>query len=129
MNCKVCTQNNTAKYKCPTCRIPYCSLTCWKQHKGTNCSPVVESVIPTSETSNLYNFPTEETVPLEKLKLLEHNQELKNLLCNRHLRDLLIALDKSPNPMAAMQQAMLEPIFVEFADECLKVVEPAEESQ
>jgi hypothetical protein len=56
----------------------------------------------------------------------EHNQELKNLLCNRHLRDMLLAIDKSTNPSTAMQQAMLEPIFVEFADECLKVVEPGE---
>lgn len=41
---------------------------------------------------------------------------------------MLVAIDKSVNPAAAMQQAMLEPIFVEFTDECLKIVEPAEES-
>lgn len=57
----------------------------------------------------------------------EENQELKNILCNHHLREMLVAIDKSTNPAATMQQAMLEPIFVEFADECLKVVETSED--
>lgn len=39
---------------------------------------------------------------------------------------MLVAIDNAPNPGSAMQQAMLEPIFVEFADECLKVIEPVE---
>lgn len=59
----------------------------------------------------------------------EQNQELKNILCNRHLRDMLSAIDSSSNPAAAMQHAMLEPIFVEFADECLKVIEPVKDSE
>lgn len=37
---------------------------------------------------------------------------------------MLTAIDKSQNATEAMKAAMLEPIFVEFADECLKIVEP-----
>ncbi|XP_054289111.1 zinc finger HIT domain-containing protein 3 [Macrosteles quadrilineatus] len=129
MNCSVCPEKIVSKYKCPKCRIPYCSLACWKNHKAEDCVPEVKPpAVVNDKQSNLYYFPTEDTVPLEKLQLLEQNQELKNILCNRHLRDMLVAIDKSVNPAAAMQQAMLEPIFVEFTDECLKIVEPAEES-
>jgi len=111
---------------------PILSIACWKEHKKSECTPVtankkVEVDTEATLDTALYNYPTEDTVPLEKLRQLEHNQELKNILCNRHLRDMLIAIDKSANPAAAMRQAMLEPIFVEFADECLKVVEPASE--
>lgn len=42
---------------------------------------------------------------------------------------MLSAIDSSSNPAAAMQHAMLEPIFVEFADECLKVIEPVKDSE
>ncbi|RVW79748.1 hypothetical protein CK203_058226 [Vitis vinifera] len=31
--CKVCNEA-ASKYKCPSCLIPYCSLVCFKKHKG-----------------------------------------------------------------------------------------------
>lgn len=71
-----------------------------------------------------YFFETEDTVPLEKLELLKGSKNLRKILENRHVRDMLTAIDKSQNATEAMKAAMLEPIFVEFADECLKIVEP-----
>lgn len=49
-----------------------CSLNCWNDHKTVECSTVIEKVQEKvdSELLSLYNFPTEDTVPLEKLKLL-----------------------------------------------------------
>lgn len=49
-----------------------CSLNCWNEHKTVECSTVTEKVQEKvdSEFLSLYNFPTEDTVPLEKLKLL-----------------------------------------------------------
>lgn len=49
-----------------------CSLNCWNEHKTVECSTVIEKVQEKvdSELLSLYNFPTEDTVPLEKLKLL-----------------------------------------------------------
>uniref|UniRef100_A0A7N0TP89 HIT-type domain-containing protein n=2 Tax=Kalanchoe fedtschenkoi TaxID=63787 RepID=A0A7N0TP89_KALFE len=35
--CQVCN-NAPSKYKCPSCIIPYCSLSCYKKHKETPCS-------------------------------------------------------------------------------------------
>ncbi|KAG4135369.1 hypothetical protein ERO13_D08G211201v2 [Gossypium hirsutum] len=32
--CQVCNQTQS-KYKCPSCLVPYCSLACFKTHKGT----------------------------------------------------------------------------------------------
>lgn len=85
---------------------------------------------------NFYSIPVLNNVFLDVFWFVykiyffpEQNQELKNILCNRHLRDMLSAIDSSSNPAAAMQHAMLEPIFVEFADECLKVIEPVKDSE
>lgn len=43
---------------------------------------------------------------------------------NRHLRDYIRAVDSSSNARKAMRYAMMEPLFIEFADECMKIVEP-----
>ena len=49
------------------------------------------------------------------------------LLKNPHLRDLIKEVDGHPNPKLIMHQAMKEPLFTEFADVCLNVVEPPED--
>lgn len=59
----------------------------------------------------------------------ETNDEVTKLLTNTHLRNLLVTVDNSENPVEIMQKAMQEPIFVEFADACLKVVEPEESKE
>jgi len=45
------------------------------------------------------------------------------LLKNRHLRAMIKALDRSINPADDMQKAMMEPIFVQFVDQLLMIVE------
>lgn len=49
--------------------------------------------------------------------------ELKKCLENPHVREILKSLDKSDNPEKLIQEYMLEPIFTEFADACLNVVQ------
>lgn len=53
-----------------------CSVLCFKQHKSEECSAPT-SKVEEKKTENfigeslyLFNFPTEDTVPLEKLQLL-----------------------------------------------------------
>lgn len=53
-----------------------------------------------------------------------NSEVLQQILQNPHLQELLVSVDNSPNPEYAMQLAMQEPLFVEFADECLRVIEP-----
>lgn len=51
------------------------------------------------------------------------SKDLKDLLCNPHLRELLRTIDGADSKEEAMKAAMQEPLFVEFSDQCLKVVE------
>ena len=65
------------------------------------------------------------------LKLILHqcsastgqSEELKDLLRNPHLRQLIQEIDAADSKGDAMKAAMQEPLFVEFSDQCLKVVE------
>lgn len=51
------------------------------------------------------------------------SKELRDLLCNPHLRQLLYSVDGADSKYDAMKAAMQEPLFVEFSDQCLKIVE------
>jgi hypothetical protein len=51
------------------------------------------------------------------------DENLKNLLRNPHLRNLLKEVDSASDPASAMKAAMQEPLFLEFADVCLSVVD------
>ncbi|RLN45450.1 hypothetical protein BBJ28_00006629 [Nothophytophthora sp. Chile5] len=45
--CAIC-ETAESKYKCPTCRAPYCSAACCKKHKETPCDPqpAIEAACP-----------------------------------------------------------------------------------
>ncbi|XP_020801147.1 zinc finger HIT domain-containing protein 3 [Drosophila serrata] len=128
-NCVSCAEK-PRKYKCSKCSAPYCSVTCYKVHRDSpECvtrdvakeKPV--NVIPEEPTLH-EPFTTDDTVPAEKMQQLETCQELRNLLHNPHLRSLLHQIDVAINAQTAMRVAMQEPLFVEFANACLQVVEP-----
>ncbi|KAJ1531840.1 hypothetical protein ONE63_000491 [Megalurothrips usitatus] len=130
MACSVCKEG-LPKYKCPSCRSPYCSIPCWKTHKSDRCSKesTASVSIHTEDVNSnpkkaTYLFPTADTVPPEKLQLLGDNEQLKNILSNPHVRTILTSLDNSSNPSKVLQEAMQEPIFVEFVDECMKTINP-----
>ena len=48
---------------------------------------------------------------------------MKNKLRNKHLQKLLIEVDSSANPGEKLDEAMQIPIFQEFVDVCMKIVE------
>lgn len=54
------------------------------------------------------------------------SKHLKGLLGNRHLRDILLEIDSAKDQSKTLEYAMQIPIFTEFVDECLRVVEPDE---
>ncbi|XP_010217114.1 PREDICTED: zinc finger HIT domain-containing protein 3 [Tinamus guttatus] len=68
----------------------------------------------------------QDRVPLQKLELLGESEELRGLLLNPHLQQLLLTIDKAEEKSALMKKYMQEPLFVEFADCCLRIVEPPE---
>ncbi|XP_029469641.1 zinc finger HIT domain-containing protein 3 isoform X1 [Rhinatrema bivittatum] len=63
-------------------------------------------------------------VPDQKLKLLGESEQLKDLLLNPHLRQLLLTVDQAEEKEAILKAYMQEPLFAEFADQCLHIVEP-----
>uniref|UniRef100_A0A8C4ZJ86 Zinc finger HIT domain-containing protein 3 n=1 Tax=Gadus morhua TaxID=8049 RepID=A0A8C4ZJ86_GADMO len=111
--CNVC-RDEPSKYRCPTCQIRYCSLGCYKTHKVEPWN--VDDILQKEEDYI-------DKVPLQKLQLLSQSEELRGLLRNPHLRQLLRSIDSAANKDEMMKAAMQEPLFVEFSDECLKVVE------
>ncbi|XP_076607340.1 zinc finger HIT domain-containing protein 3 [Chaetodon auriga] len=131
--CSVCSEQ-TPKYRCPVCKIRYCSLGCYKTHKDT-CAPF-EQPAPTEPAANdalntepwtvddlLHEDDITDKVPLQRLQLLGQSKELRDLLCNPHLRQLLCSVDGADSKYDAMKAAMQEPLFAEFSDQCLKIVE------
>ncbi|XP_040355102.1 zinc finger HIT domain-containing protein 3 [Ixodes scapularis] len=124
-NCDVC-KTSVSKYRCPTCLWRYCSSQCYRAHKADCKKSESPATAPRVELcppeENGHHVVTEDTVPPEKLELLGHSENLKNLLKNPHLRRIVSALDASPDPRSLLDQAMREPIFVEFVNVCLQVV-------
>ncbi|CAD7089027.1 unnamed protein product [Hermetia illucens] len=117
---------NTTKYKCPLCKAYYCSLPCYTTHKEVPCKATDDETknVEVPEPRKPMPFKTEDTVDITKLEALEHSEGLRNLLYNPHLRNFLKEVDSAPDAWKAIRSAMQEPLFLEFADECLKIVEP-----
>ena len=93
--CEVC-ETTEAKYKCPTCRIPYCSLVCCKEHKKMPCEMVqVPKKFQSSPTSAPAPFiPLSEDKEHEKLTdeqmaVLRTSVEVKKMLTNPSITQAL----------------------------------------
>nr|CAG4650647.1 EOG090X0JQ4 [Sida crystallina] len=129
VKCEICS-NNPFKYKCPTCLIKYCSLVCYKLHKENPCQkPVIAKEDPVDIAgATQYKYSTEDTVSIEKLQALGmsfYSLKLKECLANPHVRNILNKLVACKGDAdAAVKEAMQEPIFLELATACLKIVEP-----
>ncbi len=119
-----------------------CSVPCYKVHKEACSSQEKKrkeergedesAASPPKRKRSKRDLPSlifvddeeEKVVPEEKLQRLEKSEELKRVLRNPHLRNFLSHLNSTHNPSGFMQYAMQEPIFVEFADACLKAIHP-----
>ncbi|NXG34787.1 ZNHI3 protein, partial [Dromaius novaehollandiae] len=92
---------------------------------GSSAAPP-PSGSPWSVADILTEDDEQDRVPLQKLKLLGESEELRGLLLNPHLRQLLLTIDQAEEKNSLMKKYMQEPLFVEFADCCLRIVEPPE---
>uniref|UniRef100_A0A8B9F777 Zinc finger HIT-type containing 3 n=1 Tax=Amazona collaria TaxID=241587 RepID=A0A8B9F777_9PSIT len=136
--CAVCGAAGVAKYRCPRCAAAYCSVPCCRTHRE-RCTPEPKreqeppAALPTAPADSPWSVDDilseddeRDRVPLQKLKLLGESEELRTLLLNPHLRQLLITVDQAEDKSSLMKKYMQEPLFVEFADCCLGIVEPPE---
>ncbi|XP_071479873.1 zinc finger HIT domain-containing protein 3-like [Diadema antillarum] len=143
--CAIC-KTNQQKYRCPMCRIVYCSVTCYKHHKAEDsCAKKEEGHAKPAgkehstdssreredgEVSSEDSDPEADADRLKpwQLQSLGKSDALKSLLQNRHLREMIIHLDQAEDKVKAIEGAMQEPIFVEFADACLSATQSSKES-
>ncbi|KAM6242601.1 zinc finger HIT domain-containing protein 3 [Porphyrio hochstetteri] len=141
--CGVCGAAAAAKYRCPRCAAAYCSVACCRTHRE-RCTPEPKRAAaeqafpggsnragqhadnPWSVDDILSEDDEQDRVPLQRLKLLGESEELRGLLLNPHLRQLLLTVDQAEDKSSLMKKYMQEPLFVEFADCCLRIVEPPE---
>ncbi|XP_054022612.1 zinc finger HIT domain-containing protein 3 isoform X1 [Dryobates pubescens] len=103
----------------------------WAVRARESLGPCVALLFsPTGSPWSVEDILTEDDeqdrVPQQKLKLLGESEELQGLLLNPHLRQLLLTLDQAEDKSSLMKKHMQEPLFVEFADCCLRIVEPLE---
>jgi zinc finger HIT domain-containing protein 3 len=111
--CQIC-ETQESKYKCPSCRAPYCSAGCYKTHKETPCeggatdatngngattngvgTVAIEpaavrggSKPTTREEADEHIDPTKLLTP-EQLAGLRQSAATKEHLANPHVRELL----------------------------------------
>ncbi|TPX45359.1 hypothetical protein SeMB42_g01174 [Synchytrium endobioticum] len=142
-HCEVCKEGSP-KYKCPICRLPYCTLTCYKKHKETECRPVeLESTVTTLSSSsnsadapilsatqlkNSESFPDDEEMKLtpQQLHKLMMSDAIHDMISQLpHLRTALKEINSSSDPENELGNALQYlPNFREFADCCIEVVGP-----
>ncbi|NXF07021.1 ZNHI3 protein, partial [Smithornis capensis] len=138
--CGECGERGSGRYRCPRCGCAYCSVRCCRSHRG-KCPPAAVCAErerdppaappgPAQRPWDVRDILSEEDeqdrVPLHKLRLLGDSEELRALLLNPHLRQLLLTLDRAQDKGSLLRSFMREPLFVEFADCCLGIVEPPE---
>ncbi|XP_002157954.2 zinc finger HIT domain-containing protein 3 isoform X1 [Hydra vulgaris] len=124
--CGVCNLKD-AIYRCPKCVLVYCSLVCYKGHKDSCSSKNINEVFNSTVQLVDKKIETEMSEDLlrpEVLQNLETSEHLKNMLTNKHLKSILMEIDASKTPEKHLENAMQIPIFTEFVDRCLSIVEP-----
>ncbi|XP_052659150.1 zinc finger HIT domain-containing protein 3 isoform X2 [Harpia harpyja] len=122
--CGVCGAAGAAKYRCPRCAAGYCSVLCCRTHKE-RCLPE-----PKREEERERPAAVGQLFPGGSLnrggQQAGESEELRGLLLNPHLQQLLLTVDQAEDKSSLMKKYMQEPLFVEFADCCLRIVEPPE---
>ena len=146
--CQVCdttagTVAAAAKYRCPACRVPYCSLACFKRHKAADpsvdgtplaCVPVPPDAAPSApadaprarkraRTRRQAAGGDEEAFLLsaDQPKRLGSDVDVRNMTKSAQLQKVIRNIVGAKHPARALAQRMEhDPGFAKFAD-CLLV--------
>ncbi|CAF3530211.1 unnamed protein product [Rotaria sordida] len=87
--------------------------------EAARTAPITQTQLPIE----LGDDEESDRLPTNILERIDQSNEVLELLKNRHLRTMIKALDRSINPADDLQKAMMEPIFVQFVDQLLMIVE------
>ncbi|PWA39369.1 Zinc finger, HIT-type [Artemisia annua] len=142
MNCNVCEEAKS-KYKCPACLIPYCSLKCFRKHKGypawiectrPNQETPCDKPVPVSETETRTIIPpidvdrpcyidvAEDVLSQSKLECIASSTEIRDALKNEELQKLIRNIDCSANTETELEKAMEQDVFRLFTEKILATV-------
>ncbi|KAL6210882.1 hypothetical protein ACLB2K_016112 [Fragaria x ananassa] len=141
--CQVCNEAQS-KYKCPSCRAPYCSVPCFKKHKETPCAsplhsednpkstcvlPVQSEEKPSAAPELVVERPITVTEPSavlerEQLEAIASSSELRDALKDESLQKLIESIDCSPDAENELDKAMDMEVFRLFTDKILSTINP-----
>ncbi|KAJ2723845.1 hypothetical protein GGI07_002384 [Coemansia sp. Benny D115] len=145
LQCTVCNET-VAKYKCPNCRVGYCSVKCFRIHKTEPCVSTTKTESdPASKNTQNQARSSSGTVATKQatesssggggngddddieeakhrlteaeLKRLDTAENVRELLTSPDLRALLQAVCNDPNPLEAIRALRLRPDFERLVQE------------
>ncbi|KAG9143425.1 hypothetical protein Leryth_023001 [Lithospermum erythrorhizon] len=130
--CKVCEQLQS-KYKCPSCRIPYCSLGCYKKHKEIPCGKQPEpekekekqKITPADELQDerpYYVDDSGEVLQQVQLESVVSSREIQDAIQNEQIQKLIYNINFSADAESEMTNAMQDDSFRIFTEKILSVV-------
>ncbi|GJM92669.1 hypothetical protein PR202_ga09160 [Eleusine coracana subsp. coracana] len=137
--CSVCNEA-PSKYKCPSCRTPYCSVTCFKNHKahgsglqegGADCingkdqqaASAPDTTCPAKPPNTL--CPPTKALEVEDPSWLVDNNRLRSIAELKEIRDavrdpelqkLILKIDGSSEPEKELEKLMEGQAFRQFTD-------------
>jgi hypothetical protein len=114
--------------------IPYCSLACYKKHKEIPCTKPVENgskaevKVEEEPTTVPGDDETDFRLKRSQLEAIAASNEVRKMLRDRELQELITKIDSSPNSKLELEKAMEGPAFREFTDKLLSIVNPTEDA-
>eukprot|EP00188_Purpureofilum_apyrenoidigerum_P003043 Plantae.Rhodophyta-Purpureofilum_apyrenoidigerum.ctg3089.p1 GENE.Plantae.Rhodophyta-Purpureofilum_apyrenoidigerum.ctg3089~~Plantae.Rhodophyta-Purpureofilum_apyrenoidigerum.ctg3089.p1 ORF type:complete len:131 (+),score=30.06 Plantae.Rhodophyta-Purpureofilum_apyrenoidigerum.ctg3089:142-534(+) len=123
--CQVC-KDSEAKYKCPKCLIPFCSVSCGKKHSVASCRAAESGRnVPTAtvEADRDEDEEDEGVISDEQLEKLAHSSAVGVYLKDKRIRSALRSIDGCKNRRKELEKLMTDEEFVAFADAVLDAVE------
>ncbi|KAI9257623.1 hypothetical protein BY458DRAFT_535227 [Sporodiniella umbellata] len=117
--CEVCN-NAESKYKCPKCKLQYCSLVCFKNHKDE-----LTKEQPSRKDIKTVGDPDDEEpsrLTPEDLRKVLHSDDIHKFLEYSQIRKLVKLVDGSPQPEKTLDQLRSEDHkFDEFTQKLVEI--------
>ncbi|KAI8973742.1 hypothetical protein BDF20DRAFT_883883 [Mycotypha africana] len=122
--CQICNVNES-KYKCPQCKLQYCSLVCYKKHKETPCGTTTNNEDNDNSGQDFIRKPIkpvghpDEEDPSrltpEDLQKLAYSDKVHQFLKDTQIREIIQHIDSSKTPEKDIDSIRNEyPNFDEF---------------
>ncbi|RLV89529.1 Protein HIT1 [Spathaspora sp. JA1] len=104
MICGIC-QEQESKYKCPKCKIPYCSLTCYKSESHTHKEEQEEQEEPKVEVPSTHTNTGNDDIKedTDKFSVVVNDPQIKSMLREPALQIHLLTIVKLLNDDSLIQ--------------------------